>query len=73
MDSEYIRKRTAIVIERDGMYLMAATEYHVPVWSMYIYDAWRTRSPEDASRVADAVDGNLWLFNSATGQKERIT
>lgn len=73
MDSDYIRKKTKIVVCRDRQYLVGATDYGQLIWSRYLYDAWGTRHIRDAVRVARKVGGQLILFNSVTGETEMIS
>lgn len=67
-----IRAETALIIQRDNAFLVAAV-LGVPRWSSSPYDAWKTRKREAAERVAKAVDGNILLFNPIIGKIKEVT
>ena len=56
-----IRKKTTLVVEKDGEYLTGMSMFLR--WSLSPYDAWMTRNIEHARMVADKVGGRLMLFN----------
>ena len=68
MNNLYIRRKTAIVVVKQGKYLVGMTDWGSLIWSDHIYDAWRTRNRPDAVRVAGKTGGSLVLFNPVTGQ-----
>ena len=68
-----IRRKTCIIIRKDGEYLVGTILYSTDLrWSTSPYDAWRTRRREDARRVARAVGGVMVLFNPIIGQRRRL-
>ena len=68
-----IRKETCIIIRKDGEYLVGTIMYSTDLrWSIYAYDAWKTRRKEDAERVAGKVGGKMVLFNPIVKQMEVI-
>lgn len=71
MDRNYIRRHTALIVEKDGYYLQGKSKLTGQViWSASKYDAWRTRERADAVHVAHVVKGQLWLFNPLIGKSE---
>ena len=68
-----IRLETALVIRRDGDYLVGKIAYSNDLrWSNSIYDAWRTRNRVHARMVARRTGGDLVLFNPIVGQQKEI-
>jgi len=64
-----IRKKTCIIIRKDGEYLVGTILYSTDLrWSGSPYDAWGTRNREDAERVAGKVGGEMVLFNPIVRQ-----
>ena len=64
-----IRKKTCIIIRKDGEYLVGTILYSTELrWSGSPYDAWSTRRKEDAQRVAGKVGGEMVLFNPIVKQ-----
>lgn len=64
-----IRKLTCVIIQKDGQYLVGMIMWSKQIrWSGAAYDAWRTRDPEQARRIARRVGGTTMLFNPAAGQ-----
>lgn len=61
-----IRRKTTLVVEKDGEYLMAFNFFLR--YALSPYDAWQTRDVEAARMVADRIKGNLMLFNPVVGQ-----
>ena len=61
-----IRRQTAIVIEKNGEYLIGFSLFLR--WGSSYFDAWRTRNVEAARSVAEIVGGNMMLFNPVAGQ-----
>jgi hypothetical protein len=73
MNRDEIRKRTCIIIRKDGEYLVGTICFSTDLrWSWSAYDAWQTRRKEDAERVARATGGVMVLFNPIVGQKRVI-
>ena len=59
-----IRKETCCIIRRNGEYLVAVIAgTRWLAWSNSRYDAWRTREPEKARRIARRTGGTVMLFN----------
>lgn len=68
-----IRKKTCIIIRKDGEYLVGTIIYSTDLrWSTSPYDAWRTRRREDARRVAGAVGGEMVLFNPIVNRTKEM-
>jgi hypothetical protein len=63
------RKQTAIIIRKDGEYLVGAIIGTNQLrWSKSPWDAWKTRERAKAFIVADKVGGIRMLFNPVVGQ-----
>lgn len=65
-----IRKRTSVIISRDGQYLVGFNFFLR--WSNSPFDAWHTRDIEAARMVADKIGGKMVLFNPVAGQIKEI-
>ena len=64
-----IRKKTCLIIQRSGQYLVGRILYSTYLrWSGSPYDAWMTRNREQAERVARRTGGNVMLFNPVVKQ-----
>lgn len=64
-----IRKKTVLIIQRESEYLVGRIIGSMDLrWSRSPYDAWSTRSREDAEKVAGLVGGKLMLFNPVAKQ-----
>ena len=61
-----IRRQTAIIIEKDGEYLIGFSLFLR--WGSSYFDAWRTRDVNAAQMVASKIGGNMMLFNPIAGQ-----
>ena len=73
MNRNEIRKKTCIIIRKDGAYLVGTILYSTDLrWSWSAHDAWRTRRKEDAQRVARAVGGEMVLFNPIMNKTKTI-
>ena len=73
MNRNEIRKKTFIIIRKDGAYLVGTILYSTDLrWSWSAHDAWRTRRKEDAQRVARAVGGEMVLFNPIMNKTKTI-
>lgn len=69
MKGQYLKKATVLIVRRGCEFLVARIPYSVELrWSRSAYDAWSTRSAEKARKVAEVLGGDLWLFNSITGE-----
>lgn len=69
MNRNDIRKQTCIVIRKSGKYLIGTILYSDELrWSDSVYDAWRTRSLEEARRIARVTGGIMILFNPIIGK-----
>ncbi len=65
-----IRKRTCVIIRRNGEYLVGRNMTLDGLkWSIYAYDAWRTRNIETARDVARSTGGVMVLFNPIVNQQ----
>ncbi len=58
---EDIRRKTQLIIRKDGEYLSGMSLFLR--WRLSPYDAWMTRSIDDARKVAEKVGGEIMLFN----------
>ena len=68
-----IRKKTCIVIRKNGEYLVGTICYSAELrWSASIYDAWRTRDREKAGEIARRTGGIMVLFNPIVNQMKVI-
>lgn len=69
-----IRKRTGIIIQKDGLFLVGTIIYSTELrWSRSPWDAWITRDRGKAERVAGKVGGTRMLFNPVAGQIRMMT
>ena len=65
-----IRKKTCIVIRKNGEYLVGYIVFTDELrWSDSPYDAWKTRNKEKAAEVARKTGGIMVLFNPIVNQK----
>ena len=64
-----IRKKTCIVIRKNGEYLVGYILYTKELrWSNSPYDAWKTRDREKAREIARKTGGIMVLFNPIVNQ-----
>ena len=64
-----IRKKTCIVIRKNGDYLVGYIVFTDELrWSASPYDAWKTRNKEKAAEVARKTGGIMVLFNPIVNQ-----
>ncbi len=69
MKEQYLKQATVLIVRRGVDFLVARIPYSLEFrWSRSAYDAWSTRSAEKARKVAEMLGGDLWLFNSITGE-----
>ena len=69
MKEQYLKQATVLIVRRGVDFLVARIPYSLEFrWSRSAYDAWSTRSAETARKVAEMLGGDLWLFNSITGE-----
>lgn len=69
MKEKYLKQATVLIVRRGCEFLVARIPYSLEFrWSSSAYDAWSTRSAEKARKVAELLGGDLWLFNSITGE-----
>lgn len=61
-----IRMYTNLIVKKGRLFLQANGFYGLQ-WTPSQYDAWMTRNRGDAERVAELLGGELWLFNTASG------
>lgn len=70
---EAIRRKTGIIIRREGEYLVGTILYSTDLrWSRSPYDAWITRRIADARMVAAATGGEMVLFNPIVNQLKEM-
>lgn len=68
-----IRRKTGIIIRREGEYLVGTILYSTDLrWSRSPYDAWITRRIADARMVAAATGGEMVLFNPIVNQLKEM-
>lgn len=68
MDRDYIRRRTTLIVEKDGYFLQGRSCLTGElIWTWSKYDAWQTRTLRDAARIALVLGGTLWMFNPLMG------
>ena len=68
-----IRRKTGIIIRREGEYLVGTILYSTDLrWSRSPYDAWITRRIADARMVAAATGGEMVLFNPIVNQMKEM-
>lgn len=73
MTRDDLRRKTAIIIRKNGEYLVGREIYDGPLrWSKDRYDAWRTRDREKARRIARVTGGVTVLFNPIIGRTMEI-
>ena len=64
-----IRKKTALIIRKDNRYLVGYVLWSDELrWSIYPWDAWRTRIRANARSIAEKTGGEIMLFNPVSGQ-----
>ena len=69
MKTNEIRKQTALIIRKNGEYLVGTILYSRDLrWSRDKYDAFRTRDREKARRLARMTGGTVMLFNPVVGE-----
>ena len=67
-----IRRKTGLIIHRGGEFLVGSLLYSSDLrWSVSPWDAWITRRPESAEKVAEKVGGEIWLFNPIVGKRRK--
>lgn len=67
-----IRSETCLIVKRGTEYLVGTILYSQDLrWSGSPWSAWRTRSREQAEKVARVTGGDVWLFNPIVGQIRR--
>lgn len=74
MSEETIRKlreKTQLIVKKNGEYLQCLDCNWQLRWTTSPYDAWATRSVDDAQMVADKVEGELFLFNPIVGSLKK--
>jgi hypothetical protein len=69
MTRDELRRHTVLIIRKNRKYLVGKILYSDELrWSTSQYDAWQTRNTDAARRVADAVGGEIVLFNPIVNQ-----
>lgn len=71
MTREDMRKRTRIVIRKDGEYLTGMDALGFTRWSPSAWDAWSTREIREAWMVCRKLGAEMWLFNPIVAQITR--
>jgi len=67
-----VREKTCLIIRKGPDFLVGTILYSTDLrWSISPWDAWGTRSREQAEKVARVTGGTLWLFNPVLGQLRR--
>ena len=74
MKRDELRRRTCLIIRKDGEYLVGMILYSRELrWSGSAFDAWRTRDREKARRIARIVGGVPVLFNPIIGKTREMS
>ena len=69
MNRDEIRKKTCIIIRKNGRYLKGWDMIVNGIeWTWSSYEAWRTRDRAEAESVARATGGIMMLFNPILNQ-----
>ena len=64
-----IRKKTCLIIRKNGQYLVGKILWSTDLrWSYSPHDAWRTRNRETAEDMARKTGGIVMLFNPVVNQ-----
>ena len=70
MNRDAIRRKTCIIIRKNGRYLKGWDMIVNGIeWTWSTYEAWKTRDREEAESVARATGGIMILFNPIMNQK----
>ena len=73
MNRDEIRRKTCIVIRKNGRYLRGRSLLtHELMWSWSIYEAWKTRDRAEAETVARTTGGVMVLFNPILRQTKTM-
>ena len=73
MKREAIRRKTCLIIRKNGRYLKGRSMLTNEVeWTWSAYEAWKTRDRETAENVARATGGVLVLFNPIVNRTRLI-
>ena len=72
MNSNDIRLRTKLIVRRGSEFLVGRDMLGIMKWSTSPFEAWGTRSRNDAEDVARMVGGDLWLFNNIVGEAVKL-
>jgi hypothetical protein len=68
-----IRESTCLIIKRGSEFLVGRVLYSNKFrWSIYPWDAWKTRNRTRAENAARTTGGDLWLFNPVAGQLREV-
>lgn len=68
-----MRGTTRAIVRRGKEYLVGTRLYGSDLqWSIYLWDAWQTRSLRNARIMAEKVGGVPVLFNPITGDTEEV-
>ena len=72
-----VRVADQYIVGKNGKWLKSSRPdlLRVPtdgLWSIYVHDAKRFNTRQEAKRKARMVGGTIWLFNPATGSKSEI-
>ena len=64
-----IRRQTVMIIRKDGEFLVGYVLWSDELrWSVYPWDAWKTRIRAKAKSIAEKTGGEIMLFNPVAGQ-----
>ena len=71
MNRDAIRRKTCIIISKNGRFLKGRSQLTGEVeWSWSAYEAWRTRDRAEAEDVARITGGIMVLFNPIMNVKK---
>ena len=63
-----IRRQTALIIRKDGKYLVGRDAWGALIWNSSPWAAWKTRIRAEALGVAEKTGGVIMLWNPVAGQ-----
>ena len=64
MDTEYMRRKTVLVIKKDRQYLSRVEMLtRCVIWSPHLADAWSTREIGKARFLSEKFDAQIMMFN----------
>lgn len=68
-----IRRKTYLIVEKDGLFLQCVDFTHSIRWTKSPWDAWKTRDRQQAAQICAKFGGEPMLFNSVAGQLAKLS